>query len=151
MNFYQKISKFSQNFPTICVFPPNARKINAWFVNFFEKHAKIHFSQIFTIHLLTPWASERAHLCHCATLSTHVASCPCNSLIGNASVRFSQSLSAQTPAPAFDVNKRITNSFLVLIYFPHLLYDSQSLAGEIDLIKMAPQGFCCYFSSSPPL
>ena len=26
-------SKFSQNFPTICVFRPNAQKFNAWFVN----------------------------------------------------------------------------------------------------------------------
>ena len=34
-NFHQKISKFSQNFPTICVFRPNAQKINAWFVKFF--------------------------------------------------------------------------------------------------------------------
>ena len=31
MNFYQKISKFSENFPTICIFRPNARKINAGF------------------------------------------------------------------------------------------------------------------------
>ena len=47
LNFHQKSSKFSQNFPTICVFRPNARKLNAWFVNFFEKDAKIiHFSQI---------------------------------------------------------------------------------------------------------
>ena len=34
MNFYQKISKFSQNFPTICIFRPNARKITAGFLNF---------------------------------------------------------------------------------------------------------------------
>ena len=35
---------FYQNFPTICVFRPNARKINAWFVKFLEKYAKImHF------------------------------------------------------------------------------------------------------------
>ena len=34
MNFYQKISKFSQNFPTVCIFRPNARKINAWFLKF---------------------------------------------------------------------------------------------------------------------
>ena len=27
--------KFSQNFPTICVFRPNALKINAWFDKFF--------------------------------------------------------------------------------------------------------------------
>ena len=34
----------SQNFPTICVFRPKARKINAWFVKIFEKYAKImHF------------------------------------------------------------------------------------------------------------
>ena len=46
MNFYQKISKCSQNFPTIWVFRPNARKFNAWFVKFFEKYAKImDFSQ----------------------------------------------------------------------------------------------------------
>ena len=42
LNFYQKFSKISQNFPTIRVFRPNARKIkNAWFVKFFEKYAKI--------------------------------------------------------------------------------------------------------------
>ena len=34
MNFYQKFSKFSQNFPTICIFRPNARKINAGFLKF---------------------------------------------------------------------------------------------------------------------
>ena len=28
INFDQKISKFSQNLPTICIFRPNARKIN---------------------------------------------------------------------------------------------------------------------------
>ena len=38
------LSKISQHFPKIRVFRPNARKINAWFVNFFEKYAKImHF------------------------------------------------------------------------------------------------------------
>ena len=31
MNLYQKISKFSQNFPTMCNFRPNPRKINAGF------------------------------------------------------------------------------------------------------------------------
>ena len=31
MSFYQKISKFSLNFTTICIFRPNARKINAGF------------------------------------------------------------------------------------------------------------------------
>ena len=41
MNFHQKFPKFSQNFSTICSFRPNARKINAWFVKFFEKYAKI--------------------------------------------------------------------------------------------------------------
>ena len=46
LNFYEKLSKFSQNFPTICVFRPNSQKFNAWFVKFFEKYAKImHFSQ----------------------------------------------------------------------------------------------------------
>ena len=34
MNFYQKISKFSQNFPTICICRPNARKINDGFLKF---------------------------------------------------------------------------------------------------------------------
>ena len=44
LNFYQKFSKFSQNFQNNCVFRPNARKINAWFVKFFGKYAKImHF------------------------------------------------------------------------------------------------------------
>ena len=38
------MSKISQYFPTICGFPPNARKINSWVVNFFEKYAKMmHF------------------------------------------------------------------------------------------------------------
>ena len=36
---YNFIKNF-QNFRTICVFRPNARKINAWFVNFFEKYVK---------------------------------------------------------------------------------------------------------------
>ena len=46
-NFYQKFSKFSQNFPTICVFRPNPRKSNAWFVKFFWKYAQVmHFKQI---------------------------------------------------------------------------------------------------------
>ena len=44
LNFHQKFSNFSQNFKTICIFRPNARKINAWFVKFLEKYAKIkHF------------------------------------------------------------------------------------------------------------
>ena len=34
VHFYQKISKISQNFPTICIFRPNARKINAEFLKF---------------------------------------------------------------------------------------------------------------------
>ena len=34
MNFYQKISKFSQNLPTICIFGPNVRKIKAGFLKF---------------------------------------------------------------------------------------------------------------------
>ena len=38
MKFYQNFSKISQIFPTICVFPPKARKINAWFVKFFENY-----------------------------------------------------------------------------------------------------------------
>ena len=34
-----------QNFPTICVFRPNARKINAEFIKFIAKYVKImHFS-----------------------------------------------------------------------------------------------------------
>ena len=41
LNFYQKFSKISQNFPKIRIFRPNTRKINAWFVKFFEKYAKI--------------------------------------------------------------------------------------------------------------
>ena len=45
LHFHHKFSKFSQNFPIICVFRPNARKINPLIVNFFEKYAKImHFS-----------------------------------------------------------------------------------------------------------
>ena len=32
-------SKISQNFAAICIFRPNARKINAWFVKSFEKYA----------------------------------------------------------------------------------------------------------------
>ena len=46
LNFYQNFSKFSQNFPTICVFRPNARKSNEWFVKFFWKYAQVmHFKQ----------------------------------------------------------------------------------------------------------
>ena len=41
LRFLPKFSKFSQNFPTICVFRPNAQKRNAEFVNLFEKSAKI--------------------------------------------------------------------------------------------------------------
>ena len=37
LNFYQKLSKFSQNFQTIRIFRPNARKSNSWFVKFFGK------------------------------------------------------------------------------------------------------------------
>ena len=40
MNFYKKISKFSQNCPTICICPPNARKINAGILNFVENRLK---------------------------------------------------------------------------------------------------------------
>ena len=32
LNFYQNFLKFSQNFQTICVFCPNARKVNTLFV-----------------------------------------------------------------------------------------------------------------------
>ena len=46
LNFYQKFSKFSQNFQTISIFRPNARKSNTGFVNFFWKYAKVmHFKQ----------------------------------------------------------------------------------------------------------
>ena len=46
LKYHQKISKVSQNFPTICVFRPKARKINASFVKFFEIYAKrLHFTQ----------------------------------------------------------------------------------------------------------
>ena len=46
LKFYQKLSKFSQNFPTICVFRPNALNINGGFVKFFKTLAKImRFSQ----------------------------------------------------------------------------------------------------------
>ena len=41
LNFYQKFSKYFQNFQNSCVFRPNARKINAWFVKFSVKYAKI--------------------------------------------------------------------------------------------------------------
>ena len=41
LNFYQNLSKISQKFTTIRGFRPNAQKINVWFVNFFEKYAKI--------------------------------------------------------------------------------------------------------------
>ena len=41
LNFDQKLSKISQNFPTTRVFRPNVQKINVWFVKFFEKYAKI--------------------------------------------------------------------------------------------------------------
>ena len=35
IEFLSKIFKFSQNFPTIFDFRPNARKVNAWFVKVF--------------------------------------------------------------------------------------------------------------------
>ena len=34
LNLYQQFSKFSQNFPNICVFRPNARKVNSGFKTF---------------------------------------------------------------------------------------------------------------------
>ena len=44
---FENFRKFSQNFPTNWVFRPNARKIDAGFVKFFEKYAKImNFSKI---------------------------------------------------------------------------------------------------------
>ena len=46
LNLYQKISNFSQNFQTISIFRPKARKSNTWFVKFFWKYAKVmHFKQ----------------------------------------------------------------------------------------------------------
>ena len=45
--FFQNFRKFSQNVPTICVFRPNAQKLNPLFVKYFEKYARImHFSQL---------------------------------------------------------------------------------------------------------
>ena len=38
-NFFEFLSKFSQHFPTICGFRPEARKVNA-LAKFFEKYAK---------------------------------------------------------------------------------------------------------------
>ena len=44
-NYYQKFSKFYQNFPTICVFRQNGEKSTHRFVNVFEKYPnKMHFS-----------------------------------------------------------------------------------------------------------
>ena len=37
LNYHQKIPKFSQNIPTIYIFLPNARKINAGFLKFCGK------------------------------------------------------------------------------------------------------------------
>ena len=48
MNVYQKISELSKNFPTICIFRPNARKSNAGFLKFVENrliNAFLLFSQ----------------------------------------------------------------------------------------------------------
>ena len=43
-NFYLKISKFSQNFPTICIFRPNLWRINDGFLIILLRIAKImHF------------------------------------------------------------------------------------------------------------
>ena len=51
LNFYQKFSKFSENFQTSCVFRPDAGNINAWFDKFFGKYAKImHFSNFLKIY-----------------------------------------------------------------------------------------------------
>ena len=41
LNFYQKFSKISQSFPTICIIRPNGKKWTHRFVNFFEKYAQI--------------------------------------------------------------------------------------------------------------
>ena len=41
LNFHQNVSRFPPNFPTPCVFHPNARKFNTWIVKYFEKYAKI--------------------------------------------------------------------------------------------------------------
>ena len=42
---YSKFSKIFSNIPRNSLFPPNRQKINAWFVKFLEKYAKImHFS-----------------------------------------------------------------------------------------------------------
>ena len=40
LNLYPEFSEFSQNFQTICVFRPNARKVNAWFVKVFRDMLK---------------------------------------------------------------------------------------------------------------
>ena len=41
LNFYQRFSKFSENFPTICNFRQNSEKRTQMFVNSFEKYANI--------------------------------------------------------------------------------------------------------------
>ena len=41
LNFYQKFSKISHSFPTICIFRPNGEKGTHRFVNIFEKYAQI--------------------------------------------------------------------------------------------------------------
>ena len=47
LNFHQKFAKFSQIFPTICVFRPNGQKFNAWFGNFLKKTKIMHFCNFF--------------------------------------------------------------------------------------------------------
>ena len=41
LSFIQKFQKFLKIFPNLCVFRPNARKLNAWFLKIFEKYAKL--------------------------------------------------------------------------------------------------------------
>ena len=41
MHFCNFLKKIFSKFPTNCVFRANARKINEWLVEFFEKYAKI--------------------------------------------------------------------------------------------------------------
>ena len=44
LNFYQKISEFSQTFPTICIFRPKTRNINAGYFKILLRIANImHF------------------------------------------------------------------------------------------------------------
>ena len=62
LNFYQKISKISQNFQIFRVFRPNVRKINACFLKLFSTYAKNSLVAILCRILLTFFQNSQASM-----------------------------------------------------------------------------------------